>query len=193
MTKTQFRKKSLENLRKQIPLKPLDKEILSKIIENTINEEQKRIEASGENRKIKILSYMSTEEELDIDFLKDFENIELYLPKIIDDNNFKAVLHSGKLMKNRFKILEPVDKNHEESRFDIAFVPIIGMDASFRRIGRGKGMYDKFFTNAISNSIIFVTKKLQYIDNVVTNDRDIKGDYLIDGTKFLKLCGETKL
>lgn len=191
MTKTQFRKKSLENLRKH--LEPIDKEILSKIIENTINEEQNKIRELGENRKIKILSYMSTKEELDIDFIKDFKNIELYLPKIVDNDNFKAVLHNGKLMKNMFNILEPVNENCEENRFDISFVPIIGMDASFRRIGRGKGMYDKFFTNAISKKIIFVTKKLQYIDNVITNDMDVKGDYLIDGGRFLKLCGDTKL
>ena len=60
-------------------------------------------------------------------------------------------------------------------------MPIIGIDKSFRRIGFGKGMYDRFFAQNIKNidNIVFLARDIYYINDIITNNYDIKADFVL--------------
>jgi 5-formyltetrahydrofolate cyclo-ligase len=68
----------------------------------------------------------------------------IFVP-LVEDESFKMVKYSLPLKKNRFSILEPQNKRETLEKIDLAIVPVVGIDADFKRVGFGKGMYDRFF------------------------------------------------
>jgi len=62
------------------------------------------------------------------------------------------------------------------------------MDITRRRVGFGKGMYDRFFEKEIKNikKIVFVARDLCYSKSIVTNHYDIKADIIVtsEGVNF---------
>lgn len=62
----------------------------------------------------------------------------------------------------------------------MAIVPILGIDTTYRRIGFGAGMYDRFFeTLTIQPITIFTQLELCYSKKIITSDHDIAPDYII--------------
>jgi 5-formyltetrahydrofolate cyclo-ligase len=55
------------------------------------------------------------------------------------------------------------------------------MDAVHRRIGFGKGMYDRFFEKEIKNinKVVFVARQLCYSGEIVTDHHDVTADMII--------------
>jgi len=109
------------------------------------------------------------------------EKRELYVP-IMEGKSFRVVKYRYPLEKNRFGIKEPKDsKQYRNKKLDIAIVPIVGMDITHRRVGFGKGMYDRFFEKEIKNinKTVFVARELCYCKEIVTDDYDVKADMII--------------
>ena len=107
------------------------------------------------------------------------ENKEIYVP-FMEDLSFKMVKYALPLKKKKFSILEPLNKNKTLAKIDLAIVPIIGMDSSFKRVGFGKGMYDRFFANLkYRPKIVFVQLKPCISKEKITDKFDIKADEYI--------------
>jgi len=55
------------------------------------------------------------------------------------------------------------------------------MDLTRRRVGFGKGMYDRFFEKEIKNinRTVFVARELCYSQAILTNHYDIKADIVV--------------
>jgi 5-formyltetrahydrofolate cyclo-ligase len=110
----------------------------------------------------RILFFIPLKDEVDIYWvLKKLrkERKEIFVP-FMEDLSFKMVKYQLPLQKKRFSILEPINKQKTLSKVDLAIVPIVGMDKDFRRIGFGKGMYDRFFDNlSYKPMIVFVQLK----------------------------------
>ena len=109
------------------------------------------------------------------------EKRELYVP-FMEGKSFRVVKYRYPLEKKRFGIKEPKDsKQFRIKRLDIAIVPIVGMDVTQRRVGFGKGMYDRFFEKEIKNinKIVFVARELCYSKEIITNYYDIKADNVV--------------
>ena len=107
------------------------------------------------------------------------EKKQIFVP-FMQDLSFKMVKYTLPLQKKKFSILEPLNKNETLSKIDLAIVPIIGMDKSFRRVGFGKGMYDRFFAKLkYRPKIVFVQIRPCISKNIVTDDFDIKADEYI--------------
>ena len=109
------------------------------------------------------------------------EKRELYVP-FMEGKSFRVVKYRYPLEKKRFGIKEPKDsKQYKTKKLDIAIVPIVGLDITHRRVGFGKGMYDRFFEKEIKNinKTVFVARELCYSKEIVTDDYDVKADIII--------------
>jgi len=107
------------------------------------------------------------------------ENKQIFVP-FMEDLSFKMVKYTLPLQKKKFSILEPLNKNKTLSKIDLAIVPVVGIDKSFRRVGFGKGMYDRFFAKlGYKPKIVFVQLRPCISEEILTNDFDIKADEYI--------------
>ena len=170
MTKVEFRKKcrkSLKNKNSYLLSKKIEKDLLKKL----------------SNKKYKnILLYISMDNEVDtkqlIKKLK-MKNKNIFVP-FMEELSFKMVKYSLPLIKKQFNIYEPKNKNKTKQKIDIAVVPIIGIDKKFKRVGFGKGMYDRFFDKLkYKPEIIFTQIYPCIINKDITDKYDIKANSYI--------------
>ena len=130
----------------------------------------------------KILLYIPLKNEVNVKGLiykLKRENCKVFVP-FMQDISFKMVKYSLPLRKKKFNIYEPLNKNKTKDKVDMAIVPIIGIDTDFKRVGFGKGMYDRFFDSLnYKPKIIFTQLDLVAVNCVVTNHFDIKADTLV--------------
>ncbi|WP_194145448.1 5-formyltetrahydrofolate cyclo-ligase [Helicobacter sp. MIT 05-5294] len=96
--------------------------------------------------------------------------------------SFKAVKFRLPLHKKTFGVYES-SNSCLHLKIDCAIVPVLGIDKSFRRVGFGKGMYDRFFASREnthqSPKILFICRHFNYAKTIITQDYDIRGDLLI--------------
>jgi 5-formyltetrahydrofolate cyclo-ligase len=114
--------------------------------------------------------------------------IPVYVPFMVGES-FILVKYRLPLRKKRFGIKEPkISGQYRRRKIDLAIVPILGMDATFRRVGFGRGMYDRFFEKEKKNiaKVIFVERILCLSPHVVTQRHDIKADTVITGDATLE-------
>ena len=103
----------------------------------------------------------------------------LYLP-FMEDDSFKMVPFRFPLKPKRFGIYEPGNSQRKIKKIDVAIVPAVGVDGEGRRIGFGKGMYDRFFARLKHKPyIIFIQSQLCNTTQYICDDYDIKADELI--------------
>jgi len=133
----------------------------------------------------KILVYIPLDLEVDITQLivklRKRKNIELFVP-FMKEKSFVAVKYRLPLKKKKFGIKEPnfSTRNSTNTKLDMIVVPIIGVDKTYRRVGFGAGMYDRFYAKLKYKPItIFTQIKLCKTNKIVTDDYDIEPDYII--------------
>ena len=105
----------------------------------------------------------------------------VYVP-FMEGKSFRVVKYRLPLHTKQYGIKEPNhSKQFRQKQIDIVIVPIVGMDATYRRVGFGKGMYDRFFEKEQLNikKVIFVARTLCYTSTMVTNHYDVKADMII--------------
>ncbi len=104
----------------------------------------------------------------------------LYVP-FMEGKSFRLVKYRLPLQTKQFGIQEPKDsKQYRPREIDIAIVPIVGVDVTYRRIGFGKGMYDRFYEKNRKNikQTVFVARELCYAKEIVTDHYDIEADII---------------
>ncbi|MDQ7047074.1 MAG: 5-formyltetrahydrofolate cyclo-ligase [Sulfurovum sp.] len=109
------------------------------------------------------------------------EKRKLYVP-FMEGASFRLVRYRLPLFQKKFGIKEPKDsKQYRKKQIDIAIVPIVGVDVTRRRVGFGKGMYDRFFEKNKKNikQVVFVARGLCYSKEIVTDSYDIKADMIL--------------
>ena len=106
------------------------------------------------------------------------EKKEVYVPFMCGDS-FKAVKYRLPIEKKKFGIKEPKN-SFLKPKIDLAIVPIVGIDKLYKRIGFGKGMYDRFFHRlSYRPTVIFTQLTLCQSSEILTNEYDIQADYII--------------
>ncbi len=129
-----------------------------------------------------ILFFIPMENEADIHWvLKKLrrEKKNIFVP-FMEDLSFKMVKYQLPLKKKKFSILEPVNKQKTLVKIDLAIVPVVGIDSSFRRIGFGKGMYDRFFESlGYKPEMVFVQLKPCFSKNILTEKHDVRANEYI--------------
>jgi 5-formyltetrahydrofolate cyclo-ligase len=94
--------------------------------------------------------------------------------------SFKIVKYRLPLYKKRFGIKEPNNSFFKAKKIDLAIIPIVGIDAVGKRIGFGKGMYDRFFCNlSYKPTMVFTQLILCKSEKILSESYDIQADYII--------------
>jgi 5-formyltetrahydrofolate cyclo-ligase len=184
--KNKFRQDCLAYLKKMPTHRKyiIDKKILEEIYE-----------LIQENNLKSVMLYLPLEMEVNLYPLiyrlrKEKKN--LYVP-FMEGKSFRLVKYRLPLKEKKFGIKEPNDsKKFRKKSIDIAIVPIVGLDCTHRRVGFGKGMYDRFFEKNIKNikQIVFVARELCYSKEVVTDHYDVRADIVLSqqGRQRTKRC-----
>ena len=133
-------------------------------------------------RPKKILVYIPLATEVNIlPLIKEIRKrklCEVYVP-YITGVTFKVVKFRLPLNKKQFGLKEP-NNSFLNTKIDLAIVPILGTDSTNRRIGFGKGMYDRFFGSLNYKPLtIFTQLTLCKSKDIITSWYDIKADYII--------------
>ncbi|MCZ0772142.1 5-formyltetrahydrofolate cyclo-ligase [Campylobacter hepaticus] len=110
------------------------------------------------------------------------KNYKLFVP-FMQDKSLKIVKLRLPFIKKRFGVLEPMN-SFLKTKIDMAIVPVIGVDKNLKRIGHGKGFYDRFFENLnYKPHIIFVQSIDALSQYNLTQKHDISGKLYINPYK----------
>jgi 5-formyltetrahydrofolate cyclo-ligase len=107
-----------------------------------------------------------------------------YLPAINQDGtlNFLPVTPNTACLPNQYGILEPnaiPDQAISPAMFDIIFTPLVAFDTLGRRLGMGKGFYDKTLANERPKLLLGVGYEFQRQDLISPEPWDIRLDAIV--------------
>jgi len=131
-----------------------------------------------------ILLYIPLDMEVDvrsvINKLRKEYKCKVYVPYMVN-KTLKAVPYRLPLNVKKYNIKEPKNSYTKyRLNLDLAIVPIIGTDITYRRIGFGVGFYDRFFSSLKKQpKIIFTQLCLCKYSQNITQMHDIKANYII--------------
>lgn len=101
---------------------------------------------------------------------------KVYVP-FMEGISFKMVKFKLPLEEKRFKIREPKNSFALQPKIDLAIVPVIGVDRALKRIGFGKGMYDRFFESLPKKPmVLFVQRDICTTQSYICEEHDIEAD-----------------
>ena len=172
--KSDFRKSCIKRLEfTSLFLKYYKNKIIVKKLEDFI----KRSDSKN------ILLYIPLGIEVDIKplikSLRKTKNKNVYVP-FMQGETFKIVKYRLPLHKKRFGIKEPNNSFLKAPKIDLAIVPVVGIDKLGKRIGFGKGMYDRFFANLnYKPTIVFTQLILCKSEKILSDNYDIQANYII--------------
>lgn len=111
---------------------------------------------------------------------------QVFVP-FMEGLSFKMVRYRLPLYVRRFKIREPKNSLIHTKKVDLAIVPVIGVDGALKRIGFGKGMYDRFFDSLDSKpTVICVQRTLCMTSSLLGQQHDIVADIYL--TPYHIIC-----
>lgn len=107
------------------------------------------------------------------------QQINVFVPFMIGDS-FKLVKYRLPLEVKKFGIKEPKNSFCLHKKIDLAIVPVVGVDKECKRIGFGKGMYDRFFYRlGYKPTTVFTQLTLCKAKEKLSNKYDIQADFII--------------
>jgi len=171
--KKKFRKKALVKMKKrQINNYKKDKILINKIFKyiknNNLKDIMLFIPLNSEPNIVPLIKLLRE------------SGYNLYVP-FIKGNTFKLVKYRLPLKLKKFGIKEPNNSYLNIKRVDLAIVPLLGIDKNFKRVGFGKGMYDRFYSK-FGKSIkktLFLQRDIFYTKDIITDNYDISADLII--------------
>ena len=114
-----------------------------------------------------------------INSLRKRKDTTVYVP-FMQGESFKIVKYRLPLHKKRFGIKEPNNSFFKARKIDLAIVPVVGVDKLNKRIGFGKGMYDRFFDKlGYKPTMVFTQLILCKSEKILSDNYDIQADYII--------------
>lgn len=132
-----------------------------------------------------ILLYASLADEVDTHELINTllrQGKTLLLPVVEDDHTMKICryTHDTNIAHGVFGIMEPqAEAFTDYEQINLALVPGMAFDRHGHRLGRGKGYYDRFLSQAKDCYKIGVCFPFQLVDEVPTDEHDVRMDEVI--------------
>ncbi len=181
VNKSEFRKASVGELKKRFLLKNYAS---SKIVSYQLYLYIKKMKYKT------IMLYIPLKIEININdlIIRLRKEKRVVLVPFMEGKSFRLVKYRLPLKVKKFGVKEPNISNNFYKKIDLAIVPVIGIDRSFRRIGFGKGFYDRFFENQGSKieEVFFIGKKKSISSSLITDDYDVEGKFYITPKKIYK-------
>lgn len=113
------------------------------------------------------------------------KKLKVYVP-FMEGISFKMVQWRLPLERKIFNIKEPKNSFAVKPKIDLAIVPVIGVDGALKRIGFGKGMYDRFFASLKPEPpIVFVQKEFCMTQSLLSEAHDIGADIYLTPNKTI--------
>ncbi len=130
-----------------------------------------------------VLLYLPLPNEVDIfplfTLLRKQKKIHIFVPFMVGIS-LKIVKYRLPLFRKKFGIREPLESSFAPKTFHVAVVPMLGVDNQLKRIGYGKGMYDRFFATLPQKPrIFFVARELYYSRKKLCDSYDIQADEVL--------------
>jgi len=181
MNKTKFREKCRKKLKKNInPNIYKQDKLLEKKLDIIIKKSSVNV----------IMLYIPLKIEANIHNLivKLRKDKKIVLVPFMEGKSFRLVKYRLPLKIKKFGVKEPYKANKYNRKIDLAIVPILGTDPTLRRIGFGKGFYDRFFEKNRKKikKIVFVGREYCVCSEIITESHDVKGDLYLTSKKFFK-------
>lgn len=129
----------------------------------------------------KILMYHSLPDEIEtVRFLKRWKNKKkFYLPRVNGVNLDILPYDESRLEIGSFHIEEPTGSDtHPVEEIELIVVPGVAFDSKGRRLGRGKGFYDRLLSESKAVKI-GIGYEFQLIDEVPAEQHDVPMDIVI--------------
>lgn len=167
-------------------------------MKKTLSEDAKNQEADAVFSKIEIfpefkaaktiLFYWSTPDELPTHTTIKRWSMEkqIILPTVVgDDLILKHYLPNGTMRQGELGIWEPDIAEAYEGKVDLVIVPGVAFDSRKKRLGRGKGYYDRFFSENKNGMKIGVGFDFQLLTRTPSTKMDIKMDKIVTPSKII--------
>jgi len=134
-----------------------------------------------------ILFYLPLPFELDLrSLLNKNRKIKKCYVLFMVEESFKMVTYRLPLKRGNFGVYEPKNSLLKIKNVDVAIVPVVGVDTDAKRVGFGKGMYDRFFSRLTKKPItIFVQLDECICKEKITDHYDVQADIYIT-PKYIK-------
>lgn len=115
----------------------------------------------------------------------ELDSYELALPSMLDEERMEFQKFSLLEVKSKFQGLK-LDSNHERVSPKVFLVPGLGFSYDFKRMGRGRGYYDRYLGNEKDAIKIGICSQLQLLETLPTENFDIDMDYLVTDEKIYR-------
>ena len=138
-----------------------------------------------------ILLYIALPDEVDsMQLIKKIRRKTNIFVPFMEGVSFKMVKFRLPLSRKKFGIKEPINSFIKAPKIDLAIVPVLGVDGAFKRVGFGKGMYDRFF-DSLSHSprVVFIQLVDCFTKEVICESHDIRTDIYITPYKTVMRRG----
>ncbi len=136
-----------------------------------------------------ILFYLPLSIEVDVQKLMKMyrKKLKIFTPLIVGES-FKMVQYKLPLKRNSFDIYEPPNSHLKYRKVDMIIVPVVGVDGNFKRVGFGKGMYDRFYEKLKYKPVtVFIQRVKCLTKEKITDTHDICADYYITPKELIKI------
>ena len=114
----------------------------------------------------------------------------IYLPRVNGVDLDILPYDRTRMHLGAFHIEEPDGEDMADvSDMDIVIVPAVAYDSYGRRVGRGKGYYDRLLANvkAVTIGVAYDFQLLDEDDCIEDEPHDVSVDYVITPTRFIKV------
>lgn len=117
------------------------------------------------------------------------EGKTLLFPAVVgSEMQFRRVGHLGELVPGRYGIPEPKGEVWEPQQADLIVVPGVAFDLSGRRIGYGKGFYDKTLHRLEgSGRLVAFCYEFQLVEEIVGEPHDVTMDLIVTEEQVVRV------
>jgi 5-formyltetrahydrofolate cyclo-ligase len=115
------------------------------------------------------------------------------VPRIIESGQMIALKFNNwdELEPGQLGILTPPENEAAQHKYDVVITPGLGFTEKGKRLGFGRGYYDKWFQDNDFGLKVALAYECQIIDDLPTDENDKNVDIIISETRTIEITNQT--